>query len=129
MTYGNSTGKDCVLAVVAVIRARLINCRKSYTSTYAATFEVRLGFIEIFQCQLTGQFSPPVGQGPRSAYLSTMAEEFERHPLLLHNLVTMISPERLIKEGVRVCRTVQEKGHFDVTFPQAYHSGFRFLFW
>lgn len=59
-----------------------------------------------------------------AVFKKLMPEEFERHPLLLHDLVTMLSPERLTKEGVRVCRTVQEKGHFVVTFPQAYHSGF-----
>ena len=53
-----------------------------------------------------------------------MPDEFGKRPLLLHDLVTMLSPERLQAYGVNVCRTVQEERNFVVTFPQAYHSGF-----
>jgi hypothetical protein len=53
-----------------------------------------------------------------------MPDEFDKRPLLLHDLVTMLSPARLIQDGIRVCRTLQEEREFVVTFPQAYHSGF-----
>eukprot|EP00039_Didymoeca_costata_P004529 m.73905 g.73905 ORF g.73905 m.73905 type:complete len:836 (+) comp12439_c0_seq2:241-2748(+) len=53
-----------------------------------------------------------------------MPEEFSKRPLLLHDLVTMISPEKLKQGGVNVCTTLQEPRQFVVTFPQAYHSGF-----
>jgi histone demethylase JARID1 len=53
-----------------------------------------------------------------------MPDEFDKNNLLLHDLVTMLSPKRLADYGVRVSRTVQEQREFVVTFPQAYHSGF-----
>ncbi|EJU06319.1 hypothetical protein DACRYDRAFT_60996 [Dacryopinax primogenitus] len=49
---------------------------------------------------------------------------FETQPDLLFHLVTMISPERLKKSGVRVSQCLQRAGEFVITFPQAYHSGF-----
>ncbi|KZO98092.1 hypothetical protein CALVIDRAFT_562482 [Calocera viscosa TUFC12733] len=49
---------------------------------------------------------------------------FETQPDLLFHLVTMISPDRLQKAGVRVSQCHQRAGEFVVTFPQAYHSGF-----
>lgn len=51
-------------------------------------------------------------------------ELFEQQPNLLFQLVTMLSPERLIKENVRVYAVDQRPGEFVVTFPKAYHSGF-----
>ncbi|KZT62830.1 hypothetical protein CALCODRAFT_552334 [Calocera cornea HHB12733] len=49
---------------------------------------------------------------------------FETQPDLLFHLVTMISPDRLKKAGVRVSQCHQRAGEFVITFPQAYHSGF-----
>lgn len=51
-------------------------------------------------------------------------ELFEQQPNLLFQLVTMLSPERLLKENVRVYAVDQRPGEFVVTFPKAYHSGF-----
>eukprot|EP00775_Hariotina_reticulata_P008860 gene8860-9039_t len=49
---------------------------------------------------------------------------FEKDKLLLHKLITMLSPNQLRARGVPVCRAVQVPGSFIVTFPDAYHSGF-----
>ncbi|KAF9934979.1 hypothetical protein FBU30_009401 [Linnemannia zychae] len=51
-------------------------------------------------------------------------ELFEQHPDLLFQLVTMLSPERLVANGVKVLALDQRPGQFVVTFPQAYHAGF-----
>ncbi|KAF7727360.1 hypothetical protein EC973_007603 [Apophysomyces ossiformis] len=51
-------------------------------------------------------------------------ELFEQQPDLLFQLVTMLSPGRLLKENVRVYAVDQRPGQFVVTFPKAYHSGF-----
>ncbi|KAI8096840.1 uncharacterized protein BX664DRAFT_325009 [Halteromyces radiatus] len=51
-------------------------------------------------------------------------ELFEQQPNLLFQLVTMLSPGRLLKEKVRVYAVDQRPGEFVVTFPKAYHSGF-----
>ena len=59
-----------------------------------------------------------------ACFAKYMPDEFGKRPLLLHDLVTMLSPARLAQDGVRVTRTVQEQRQFVVTFPQAYHSGF-----
>ena len=49
---------------------------------------------------------------------------FELQPLLLHQLVTVISPHVLASRGVPVYKATQRKNEFIVTFPLAYHSGF-----
>ncbi|KAI9244643.1 hypothetical protein EDC94DRAFT_551694 [Helicostylum pulchrum] len=51
-------------------------------------------------------------------------ELFEQQPDLLFQLVTMLSPERLLKENVNVYAVDQRPGQFVVTYPKAYHSGF-----
>ncbi|KAF9977974.1 hypothetical protein BGZ73_004257 [Actinomortierella ambigua] len=51
-------------------------------------------------------------------------ELFEQQPDLLFQLVTMLSPERLVANGVKVVAIDQRPGQFVVTFPQAYHAGF-----
>ncbi|KAK9446984.1 PLU-1-like protein-domain-containing protein [Limtongia smithiae] len=51
-------------------------------------------------------------------------ELFEQQPDLLFQLVTMLSPKRLIEENVRCHVIDQRPGEFVVTFPQAYHAGF-----
>ncbi|KAG0088604.1 hypothetical protein BGZ92_005939 [Podila epicladia] len=51
-------------------------------------------------------------------------ELFEQQPDLLFQLVTMLSPERLVANGVKVLALDQRPGQFVVTFPQAYHAGF-----
>lgn len=49
---------------------------------------------------------------------------FETLPDLLFHLTTMMSPEKLKKEGVRVVACDQRANELVVTFPKAYHSGF-----
>ncbi|KAI8149987.1 PLU-1-like protein-domain-containing protein [Fennellomyces sp. T-0311] len=55
---------------------------------------------------------------------AAVPELFEQQPDLLFQLVTMLSPERLIKANVNVYAVDQRPGQFVVTFPKAYHSGF-----
>jgi len=38
---------------------------------------------------------------------------------------TILAPTILRQNGVKVVRAVQEPGQFIITFPRAYHSGFR----
>lgn len=49
---------------------------------------------------------------------------FDKHPDLLHQLVTMVCPADLKRHNVPVFKAVQEPGEFVVTFPRGYHSGF-----
>ncbi|PWN54457.1 hypothetical protein IE53DRAFT_323024, partial [Violaceomyces palustris] len=49
---------------------------------------------------------------------------FETSPDLLFQLVTMMSPDKLKKEGVRVYAVDQRANEFVITYPKAYHSGF-----
>ncbi|KAI7876296.1 uncharacterized protein EV154DRAFT_429798 [Mucor mucedo] len=51
-------------------------------------------------------------------------ELFEQQPDLLFQLVTMLSPGRLLKENVDVYAVDQRPGQFVITYPKAYHSGF-----
>ncbi|GJJ69513.1 [histone H3]-trimethyl-L-lysine4 demethylase [Entomortierella parvispora] len=51
-------------------------------------------------------------------------ELFEQQPDLLFQLVTMLSPGKLVANGVKVLALDQRPGQFVVTFPQAYHAGF-----
>ncbi|KAI7869770.1 PLU-1-like protein-domain-containing protein [Spinellus fusiger] len=51
-------------------------------------------------------------------------ELFEQQPDLLFQLVTMLSPGRLLEDNVSVYAVDQRPGQFVVTFPKSYHSGF-----
>lgn len=51
-------------------------------------------------------------------------ELFEQQPDLMFQLVTLMSPGRLKKHGVRCYAVDQRPNEFIVTFPRAYHSGF-----
>lgn len=59
-----------------------------------------------------------------NAMRKAVPELFEQQPDLLFQLVTMLSPKRLLEEGVRCYSIDQRPGEFVITFPQAYHSGF-----
>lgn len=59
-----------------------------------------------------------------AAIRSEAPELFETHPDLLYQLVTLMSPDRLKRAGVRVVACNQRPGEFVITFPKAYHSGF-----
>jgi histone demethylase JARID1 len=58
------------------------------------------------------------------AMKNAVPELFETQPDLLFQLVTMLSPERLVEEGVNVYAVDQRPNQFVITFPQAYHAGF-----
>ncbi|GBP65085.1 hypothetical protein EVAR_46879_1, partial [Eumeta japonica] len=51
-------------------------------------------------------------------------ELFQLQPDLLHQLVTIMNPNILMKAGVPVYRVDQHAGEFVITFPRAYHAGF-----
>jgi len=53
-------------------------------------------------------------------------ELFKVHPDLLFKLITLMPPQALqqMQPGLQICRAVQHKGEFIVTFPRAYHGGF-----
>ena len=58
------------------------------------------------------------------AMRNAVPELFETQPDLLFQLVTMLSPGRLVEEGVKVYAVDQRPNQFVITFPQAYHAGF-----
>jgi histone demethylase JARID1 len=58
------------------------------------------------------------------AMRNAVPELFETQPDLLFQLVTMLSPGRLVEEGVNVYAVDQRPNQFVITFPQAYHAGF-----
>lgn len=63
------------------------------------------------------------------AVIQELAPElFEEQPDLLLQLVTILSPARLVRHGVPVTRLTQHAGEFVVTFPAAYHAGFNLGF-
>lgn len=63
-----------------------------------------------------------------SAFEDAMRSEapdlFEQQPSLLFQLVTLMSPARIIKAGVPVYACDQRPNEFVITFPKAYHAGF-----
>ncbi|KAK6141657.1 hypothetical protein DH2020_024599 [Rehmannia glutinosa] len=50
--------------------------------------------------------------------------QLSKHPKLLHELVSQLSPSMLVSEGIPVYRCVQNPLEFVVIFPGAYHSEF-----
>ncbi|KAJ2735345.1 hypothetical protein H4R23_002218 [Coemansia sp. Cherry 401B] len=58
------------------------------------------------------------------AMRATVPELFANQPDLLFQLVTMLSPDMLVRRGVDVVTCDQRAGEFIVTFPQSYHAGF-----
>jgi hypothetical protein len=60
------------------------------------------------------------------AAMKTAAPElFDQQPDLMWQLVTLMSPGRLKKAGVRVTACDQRPGEFVLTFPKAYHGALR----
>ena len=47
-----------------------------------------------------------------------------KQPDLIHRLTVHINPIELIKQGIKVYRTVQYPGEIIVTLPKGFHSGF-----
>lgn len=59
------------------------------------------------------------------AVMKELAPElFDDQPDVLLQLVSILSPARLVRHGVPVTRLTQRAGDFVVTFPAAYHTGF-----
>jgi histone demethylase JARID1 len=58
------------------------------------------------------------------AMREAVPELFETQPDLLFQLVTLLTPDQLMKAGVRVYALDQRAGEMVITFPQAYHAGF-----
>lgn len=59
-----------------------------------------------------------------SVMKKSVPELFESQPDLLFHITTMLSPQLLKENGVRVVTCHQRWGEFVITFPRAYHSGF-----
>ncbi|XP_069947647.1 lysine-specific demethylase 5A isoform X2 [Cherax quadricarinatus] len=59
-----------------------------------------------------------------SAMKKAAPELFQAQPDLLHQLVTIMNPNILMKAGVPIVRTDQHAGEFVITFPRSYHAGF-----
>lgn len=55
---------------------------------------------------------------------SAAPELFQEQPDLLYQLVTLMSPGRLKRAGVRICVCDQRPGEYVITLPKAYHAGF-----
>ncbi|XP_054790180.1 lysine-specific demethylase JMJ17-like isoform X2 [Prosopis cineraria] len=55
---------------------------------------------------------------------SSLPDLFDAQPDLLFQLVTMLNPSVLQKNGVPVYSIIQEPGNFVITFPRSYHGGF-----
>lgn len=59
-----------------------------------------------------------------AALKANVPDLMEKQPNLMFQLVTMLSPQTLLKFGVRVYACDQKPGQFVVTYPRAYHGGF-----
>lgn len=59
-----------------------------------------------------------------NAMKSAAPELFAQAPDLLHQLVTIMNPNILMRSNVPVYRMDQKAGEFIITFPRAYHAGF-----
>ncbi|KAA0199715.1 hypothetical protein HAZT_HAZT010386 [Hyalella azteca] len=55
---------------------------------------------------------------------SAAPELFESQPDLLHQLVTIMNPNILMRDDVPIVRCDQHAGEFVITFPRSYHAGF-----
>lgn len=62
-----------------------------------------------------------------AAMKAAAPELFEQQPDLLWQLVTIFSPGRLKKAGVRVSVCDQRANEFVITLPKAYHAGFKYV--
>ncbi|ORZ33154.1 PLU-1-like protein-domain-containing protein [Catenaria anguillulae PL171] len=49
---------------------------------------------------------------------------FAKNPDLMFHITTMVSPGKLVEQGVKVVGCHQRAGEFVITFPRAYHGGF-----
>lgn len=49
---------------------------------------------------------------------------FQKQPDLLHQLVTLLSPMTLVKNGIKCVYADQGPNEFIITYPRVYHAGF-----
>lgn len=54
----------------------------------------------------------------------TAPDLFKRQPDLLHQLVTLMSPMKLIENGIPCYYANQNPNEFVITYPKVYHAGF-----
>ncbi|KAK6092942.1 hypothetical protein MT418_006932 [Batrachochytrium dendrobatidis] len=54
----------------------------------------------------------------------TFPELFKQNPDLLFHITTMLSPKKLVDNGVEVFALDHHPGEFVITFPRSYHAGF-----
>lgn len=54
----------------------------------------------------------------------TAPDLFKKQPDLLHQLVTLISPMKLIENGINCYYANQNPREFVITYPKVYHAGF-----
>lgn len=54
----------------------------------------------------------------------TAPDLFKRQPDLLHQLVTLMSPMKLLENGIQCYYANQNPNEFVITYPKVYHAGF-----
>ncbi|KAH3679108.1 hypothetical protein WICPIJ_008716 [Wickerhamomyces pijperi] len=58
-------------------------------------------------------------------YLRRLAPDlFKKQPDILHQLITLVPPADLIRNGIEVYTANQSAGEYIVTYPRVYHAGF-----
>jgi histone demethylase JARID1 len=98
-------------------------CQNYPLSTAAATAAAAV-FSNLVRVQVWYGVPAEAAAALDAAMRDALPHLFARDKLLLHKLITMLSPSQLVARGVPVCRAVQIPGSFVVTFPDAYHAGF-----
>jgi histone demethylase JARID1 len=58
-------------------------------------------------------------------FMKSLAPDlFEKQPDILHQLITLVSPFELQKNGIQCYTANQQPGEYIITYPRVYHSGF-----
>lgn len=58
-------------------------------------------------------------------YMKSLAPDlFAKQPDILHQLITLVSPDKLESAGIECYAASQEAGEYIVTYPRVYHAGF-----
>ncbi|KAH3664398.1 hypothetical protein WICMUC_005783 [Wickerhamomyces mucosus] len=59
------------------------------------------------------------------AYMQNLAPDlFAKQPDILHQLITLVSPDNLIRNGISCFAANQNPGEYIITYPRVYHAGF-----
>lgn len=68
----------------------------------------------------------PLSQADRfEDYMKKMAPDmFKKQPDLLHQLVTLVNPQKLAEAGITCVYADQNPGEYVITYPRVYHAGF-----